>query len=413
MIPLIKKTLKYFLYVTITLVALVNVFILLTGRYYLYSGIAKTYLRGKTGPSIYDLELFPVNKLKKSSEPYNFIFEKDPSLKLTKSDLEYHEKMDTKAFLIFQGDTLIYEKYWDEHHDKTVSNSFSAAKSVIGMLVGIAIEEGKINSVDDLAGDYIPEFKKNGREQITIRHLLTMSAGFDWIESGKNPLSEAAEGYYGTDLYGLVTRLRVIEKPGIKFNYQSGNTQILGFIIEKATGKSINEYAAEKLWIPLGARNDAFWSLDKEGGDEKAFCCMYATARDYALLGQLILNKGFYNGAQIVPEWYMQKMLETPYMTTKEKVPNMRYGWHTWVYKNRGNPVYYCRGLMGQYMIAIPNKNRVIVRLGTKRDSHYKIPENKLNDDKFRDLNNEKIGHTIDLYRYLEMSDKIISQIRN
>jgi len=413
MVPLIKKTLKYLIYVIITLVVLVNVFILLTGRYYLYSGIAKTYLRGKTGPSIYDLELFPVNKLQKSSKPHNFIFEKDPSLKLTKSDLEYHEKMDTKAFLIFQGDTLIYERYWDEHHDKTVSNSFSAAKSVIGMLVGIAIEEGKINSVDDLAGDYIPEFKKNGREQITIRHLLTMSAGFDWIESGKNPLSEAAEGYYGTDLYGLVTRLRVIEKPGIKFNYQSGNTQILGFIIEKATGKSINEYAAEKLWIPLGARNDAFWSLDKEGGDEKAFCCMYATARDYALLGQLILNKGFYNGAQIVPEWYMKKMLDTPYMTTKEKVPNMRYGWHTWVYKNRGNPVYYCRGLMGQYMIAIPHKNRVIVRLGTKRDSHYKIPENKLNDDKFRELNNEKIGHTIDLYRYLEMSDKIISQIRN
>ena len=413
MVPLIKKTLKYLIYVIITIVVLVNVFILLTGRYYLYSGITKTYLRGKTGPSIYDLELFPVNKLQKSSEPYNFIFEKDPSLKLTKSDLEYHEKMDTKAFLIFQGDTLIYEKYWDEHHDKTVSNSFSAAKSVIGMLVGIAIEEGKINSVDDLAGDYIPEFKKNGREQITIRHLLTMSAGFDWVESGKNPLSEAAEGYYGTDLYGLVTRLRVIEKPGIKFNYQSGNTQILGFIIEKATGKSINEYAAEKLWIPLGARNDAFWSLDKEGGDEKAFCCMYATARDYALLGQLILNKGFYNGAQIVPEWYMKKMLETPYMSTKEKVPNMRYGWHTWVYKNRGNPVYYCRGLMGQYMIAIPHKNRVIVRLGTKRDSHYKIPENKLKDDKFRELNNEKIGHTIDLYRYLEMSDKIISQIRN
>ena len=413
MVPLIKKTLKYLIYVIITLVVLVNVFILLTGRYYLYSGIAKTYLRGKTGPSIYDLGLFPVSKLQKSSEPYTFIFEQDPSVKLTKSDLEYHEKMDTKAFLIFQGDTLIYEKYWDEHHDKTVSNSFSAAKSVIGMLVGIAIEEGKINSVDDLAGDYIPEFKKNGREQITIRHLLTMSAGFDWVESGKNPLSEAAEGYYGTDLYGLVTRLRVIEKPGIKFNYQSGNTQILGFIIEKVTGKSINEYATDKIWIPLGARNDAFWSLDKEGGDEKAFCCMYATARDYALLGQLILNKGFYNGAQIVPEWYMKKMLETPYMTTKEKVPNMRYGWHTWVYKNRGNPVYYCRGLMGQYMIAIPHKNRVIVRLGTKRDSHYKIPENKLNDDKFRELNNEKIGHTIDLYRYLEMSDKIISQIRN
>ena len=85
------------------------------------------------------------------------------------------------------------------------------------MLIGIAIEEGKITSVDDLAGEYIPEFNKNGREKITIRHLLTMSAGFDWVESGKNPLSEAAEGYYGTDLYGLVTRLRVIDKPGLNF----------------------------------------------------------------------------------------------------------------------------------------------------------------------------------------------------
>lgn len=409
---MIKKTLKYFIYSIITLVVVVNVFILLTGRYYLYSGIAKTYLRGETGPSIYDLELFPVSKLKKSNKPYTFIVQKNPSVKLTKTDLEYHEEMDSKAFLIFQGDTLIYEKYWDEHSEKAVSNSFSAAKTVIGMLVGIAIEEGKINSVDDLAGKYIPEFNKNGREKITIRHLLTMSAGFDWVESGKNPLSEAAEGYYGTDLYGLVTRLRVIEKPGVKFNYQSGNSQILGFIIENATGKSINEYAEEKLWGPLGARDNAFWSLDKEGGDEKAFCCMYATARDYALLGQLILNNGFYNGSQIIPRWYMEKMLETPKMRTKENVPNMRYGWHTWIYKNKGNPIYYCRGLKGQYMISIPSENRVIVRLGTKRDAHYKIPDSKLKDKEYRKRNNEKIGHTIDLYRYIDMSDRIVSQIR-
>lgn len=237
---------------------IVNLFILLSGRYYLYSGIAKTYLRGKLGPTIYDLELFPVNTIKKSNQPYHFIVEKDASVKLTKTDLDYHQKMDTKAFLIFQGDTLVYEKYFDEHTQNQVSNSFSAAKSVIGMLIGIAIEEGKITSVEDLAGKYIPEFNKNGREKITIRHLLTMSAGFDWVESGKNPLSEAAEGYYGTDLYGLVTRLRVIDKPGVNFNYQSGNTQILGFILEKATGKSINQYTEEKLWIPMGARNDAF-----------------------------------------------------------------------------------------------------------------------------------------------------------
>ena len=139
---------------------------------------------------------------------------------------------------------------------------------------------------------------------------------------------------------------------------------------------------------------------------------MYATARDYALLGQLLLHNGFYNGKQIVPKWYMDKMLETPSMKTKENVPNMRYGWHTWVYKNKGNPIYYCRGLMGQYMIAIPNKNRVIVRLGSKRDSHYEIPPSRINDKGFRQQNDEKIGHTIDLYRYLNMADKIVSQIR-
>ena len=408
---MLKRIVKYLLYTLFTIIIVVNLFILLTGRYYLYSGIAKTYLVGKTGPTIYDLDIFPVNTIKKSKTPHQFVVNKNPKVKLNKSDLAYHEEFDSKAFLVFQGDTLIYEKYWDEHSMGQVSNSFSAAKTVIGLLVGIAIEEGKITSVDDYAGKYIPEFNKSGREQITIRHLLTMSAGFDWIESGKNPLSEAAEGYYTSDLYGLVTRLRVIEKPGVNFNYQSGNSQILAFIIERATGKSIDEYTEEKLWKPLGAGSNAFWSLDEKKGNEKAFCCMYATARDYALIGQLILNKGHWNSHQLVPKWYMDQMVETPKMKTKEKVPNMRYGWHIWVYKNQGNPVYYCRGLMGQYILAIPHKNRVIVRLGTKRDAHYAIPENKMNDVAYRSMNDEKYGHTNDLYRYLIMSDNIVAQM--
>jgi len=408
---LIRKILKYLVYSIFTIIVLVNVFILLTGRYYLYSGIVKTYFVGKTGPGIYDLDVFPVNTIKKSKSPYQFVIAKNKSkLALSKTDLDYHAQFDSKAFLVFQGDTLIFEKYWDEHNVNQVSNSFSAAKTVIGLLIGIAIEEGKIQSVDDYAGKYIPEFNKNGREKITIRHLLTMSAGFDWLESGSNPLSEAAEGYYGRDLFALVTRLRVVETPGQKFNYQSGNSQILGFILERATGKSLHQYTEEKLWQPLGAGSNAFWSLDKENGDEKAFCCLYATARDFALIGQLILNKGKWNNKQVVPIWFMEKMVKTPKMSTKEGVKNMRYGWHIWIYKNHGNPVYYCRGLMGQYMIAIPNKNRVIVRLGAKRDVHYSIPKNRLNDRAYRKENNEKYGHTLDLYRYLDMAERIVAQ---
>ena len=137
---------------------------------------------------------------------------------------------------------------------------------------------------------------------------------------------------------------------------------------------------------------------------------MYATARDYALLGQLILNNGFWNNKQVVPIWFMNEMVKTPKMSTKEGVKNMRYGWHIWIYKNQGDDVYYCRGLKGQYMIAIPSKNRVIVRLGTKRDAHYSIPKNRLNDKEYRRLNDEKYGHTKDLYRYLDMAESIVAQ---
>ena len=135
---MIRKILKYLVYSIFTIIVLVNVFILLTGRYYLYSGIVKTYFVGKTGPGIYDLDVFPVNTIKKSKSPYQFVIAKNKSkLALSKTDLDYHAQFDSKAFLVFQGDTLIFEKYWDEHNVNQVSNSFSAGKTVIGLLVGI------------------------------------------------------------------------------------------------------------------------------------------------------------------------------------------------------------------------------------------------------------------------------------
>ena len=213
----------------------VNIFILLSGRFYLYSGISKTYLIGKTGPGIYDLDVFPVNTIEKSTEPNKIKVKSGDNVVLTESEEAYLGSIDTRALLIFENDTLLHEQYWGDHSESQVSNSFSASKTVIGLLIGIAIEEGKIPSVDEPVSTYLPEFLTNGRDILTIRHLLLMSAGFDWEESGKNPLSEAAEGYYGSDLYGLVTRLKMVEEPGKRFHYQSGNSQILGFILEKAT----------------------------------------------------------------------------------------------------------------------------------------------------------------------------------
>ena len=118
---------------------------------------------------------------------------------------------------MYKGDSLIYEEYWDQHNKGQVSNSFSVAKTLVALLIGIAVDEGKIKSLDEPVANYIKEFKEGGREKITIRQLLQMSSGLDWEESGKNPLSDNAESYYGTDLYGLVTRQRIITNPGSEF----------------------------------------------------------------------------------------------------------------------------------------------------------------------------------------------------
>ena len=409
---MVKKFFKYTAYIFGAIILIVNLFIVLSGRFYLYSGITKTYLIGKMGPGIYDLDVFPVNAIPKSSAPVQIIKDAAKKTKLTGAENQYLKSIETKAFLVLDNDTIVHEEYWGDHTIDEVSNSFSASKTVISLLIGIAIDEGKIQNVDEPVCNYIPEFKTNGREGLTIRHLLMMSAGFDWVESGKNPLSEAAEGYYTSDLYGLVTRLRIIETPGKRFHYQSGNTQILGFILEKATGLTLTDYMYQKIWEPIGASSQAFWSLDKESGDEKSFCCLYATARDFSRLGTLILHDGKLNGKQIIPIWYLNEMIKTSSMNTDDGVENMRYGWHIWVYKNQGKPIHYFRGLKGQYIIVVPHLNRVIVRLGEKRGGHYKIPEKEIKNTSYRSINDERLGHTVDLFEYLNIANRIVSQSR-
>jgi len=384
----------------------VNIFILLSGRFYLYKGIYYTYLQGETSPTIYDLDKFynATVQAPKKSEPWNFKLKKDEQL--SKEDLKYMDTWKTSSLLIVKNDQVIYERYWDEHHPETVSNSFSAAKTVVSILIGIALEEGNIKSLDEPVYKYIPEFTGKGKEKITIRHLLAMSSGLDWTESGKNPLSENAESYYGWDLRGLVTRQHVERAPGKEFIYQSGNSQLLAIILEKATGKDLAQYASEKLWKPIGAESDAFWSLDKKNGAEKAFCCLYSTTRDFARIGKVLANQGKWKDKQVIPTSYFYEMVKNPMMSTEEGVPNTRYGLHIWTYVSNGNQVYYCRGIKGQYIIAIPDEQLIIVRTGHKRapDTDPKIL--KTANTK---ANQEKIGHPSDLFEYIRMGREVAS----
>ena len=395
----------------LALIITLNLFILLSGKFYIYKGIANTYLIGKTGPTIYDLHLSPYSRVQSAKVPLkNVKSERFNQFKLPPKYSALIKEFETKAFLVLKDDTMIYENYWGGHTEETVSNSFSVAKTLVAILVGIAIEDGYINSLDDPVSLYLREFSEKGKREITIRHLLAMTSGLDWEESGKNPFSDNAESYYGSDLRRLVLGQSMETTPGKSFNYQSGNSQLLGYIVEAATETDLSEYAESEVWQKIGAEHDAYWSLDKELGDEKAFCCMYATARDYAKLGKLLSNKGLSNNEQIIPSWYYDEMVSPQELLTKDGISNYRYGLHIWTYLDPEGQVNYCRGINGQYVITIPSENLVIIRLGSKKTPLVRISKENLQNTDYIEKIKFQVGHSYGLFEYILLGKLISSE---
>ncbi len=314
--------------------------------------------------------------------------------RLTKADEHYLDSLHTTAFAVIQRDSLVFESYRDGWNDTLTSNIYSATKTIVGLLAGIALDEGKIHSLDDPVSRYIPIYTKGMQADVTIRHLLTMSAGMAWDEAYSSLFSVTTHGYYGNDLYDLVTCLEVSEKPGVQYSYRSGETQLLAFVIEAATGQTLSNYAEAKLWKPMQAERDAYWLLDKEGGDEKAFCCFHTTARDVARFGHLLLNHGRWHGRQLVSEAYMDELMRpASYLKNQWGEDSLNYyGFQTWILEHRGMRCPYMRGMLGQYVIAIPEHDAIIVRLGRKRHDVY---------------NREM---TIDITRYMDMALKILGE---
>ncbi|NDF59701.1 MAG: class C beta-lactamase-related serine hydrolase [Crocinitomicaceae bacterium] len=404
---ILKKLLKGLLLFFVGIIILLNLVIVFTGRWYLYSGIYNTYLQGKTGPGIFDKEVFYSATLHRSKTPKSWI-KKEASKQLTSNESKYLENLEISSLLILHGDTIVLEKYWGDHNEESVSNSFSAAKTFVALLIGCALDEGKIKSLDEPIANYLPAFNKGEKKKITIKHLLWMSSGLDWSESGKNPFSDNAASYYGTDLKTLVNDQEVVRKPGELFLYQSGNSQLLGFIVEKATGTKLTKYAEQKIWSKINAENNAFWSLDKKNGDEKSFCCLYSSTRDFARLGKLIGNFGKWNGEQIISEKYMRELTQPAPLYTEDGIRNYRYGYHTWMYLGGTTPVYYCRGILGQYIISIPSENIVIVRTGFKRAKDIKLSKVEVDKEAFIKKYKYKIGHPADLFMYLRIAKRLI-----
>jgi CubicO group peptidase (beta-lactamase class C family) len=286
---------------------------------------------------------------------------------------DYLGSSGTAAFLVARDDELLYEKYFNGYDERSVNTSFSMAKSFASALVGIAIEEGHIKSVEEPITTYLPELLVRDERfgSITIRHLLTMTSGIKYEEGGTLPWGEEADDtktYYATDLRELaLENCRVEEKPGEYFEYNNYNPLLVGMILERATGMPVARYLQEKLWKPLGMEADGSWSLDStQGGFEKMESGLNARARDFARFGMLFAKEGSWEGEQLIPRRWVEESTRAD--TTTD--PSLDYQYFWWVDTPDGKNHFSARGNYGQYIYVAPEKDLVIVRLGKEEGEH-------------------------------------------
>ncbi|TCO04965.1 serine hydrolase domain-containing protein [Natronoflexus pectinivorans] len=329
-------------------------------------------------PGIYDYEIFP-NRTIETNAPQPWPASSLYGIPIFSDEQKDSvELMKTTAFLVISNDSLIFEYYADDDDKTSISNSFSVAKSIIGLLIGAAIDDGYIKNLHLPIEELLPDYTNLHGQGLTLEHLLTMSSGTDWDEAYSSAFSITTKAYYGNDLNALMHRITVTDSPGSTFNYRSGDTQLLATILTRVTGMTVSQYASQKLWQPMGAETPALWSIDREHGMEKAYCCFNSNARDFARIGQLILNNGNWKGNQIIPEKYIQKSI-TPASHLKDRDGNLVdfYGYQWWIMQYNGEKIPYARGILGQYIFIVPSINTIIVRLGHER-SEIRIEEHPI-----------------------------------
>jgi CubicO group peptidase (beta-lactamase class C family) len=355
-----KKFIRAFVAVLLLIIVVFTAYAFMSGRTYLFEAVWYNFA------DIDDYKKFSNNTVVTGEPqpwPLSADYNKNPLPVKLKKMLE---ELETVAVLAIKNDSILYEFYWDGYSDSSLSGSFSVAKSITGLLIGAAVKEGKIRSLAEPVGNYLPEFRNGEKAKVRIVDLLTMSSGSNWEEAYANPFSVTTEIYYGHNAYKAATGVSIVREPGTLHHYKSGDTQLLGLILEKATGKSLSAYASEKLWQPMGAEHAALWSTDEIGGNEKAYCCFNSNARDFARLGKLMLDSGRWKGNEIIPMDYYQHSIKPCMIPDVTGQPCNYYGYQWWIIPSRPE-IFYARGILGQYVIVIPSKKTILVRLGKKR----------------------------------------------
>jgi CubicO group peptidase (beta-lactamase class C family) len=275
---------------------------------------------------------------------------------------EYLARNGTVAFLIVKNDRLLFERYYNGYEHASICTSFSTAKSFVSALIGIAVFERLIGSLDDPITAYLSDLTGRHWPAITVRHLVGMTSGLAYGERGFLPWSDQPRIYYGLDVRALARRARPQEPPGRRFHYNNYNLVLFGMILERVTGGTVSAYLQEKIWKPLGMESPASWSLDsRRSGMEKMESGLNARAVDFAKFGRLYLRRGASNGRQVVPEsWVVESTTVAP----DARWTNYKYLW--WIPRS-GKGRFMAVGNLAQFIFVAPDRDCVIVRLGRGR----------------------------------------------
>ncbi len=343
---------------------------------------------------VMDYQKFPARGIANAAPLFNFAQDPSPELfqtieygnqgRVQQADFEeLLRATQTTAFIVIQDDNILHEGYYNGYTRDSVVTSFSMAKSFGSALIGIAIDEGYIGSVQDPVIKYIPELRGRGLDELTIRHLLTMSSGIEYTEDEgmfvlQKPFSGDALTYYYPDLRDLALDVQPSGDPiGSYYHYNNYHPLLLGMILERTTHRPVAEYLEEKIWQQLGMEYPASWSLDsEEAGFEKMESGINGRAIDFARFGRLYLNNGNWNGKQIVSEeWVRESTSPDPTdsrpwhvdQAFKENGGNNNgyYGYMWWGRtKGEGKYNFYARGHLGQIIAVSHEKRAVVVRFG-------------------------------------------------
>lgn len=351
----LKNFFKGFLF----FIVLIVIALYITDYEYILKGVRVVYLTGHTTAYIDDHPNFE-NAIIQNDTPQTWPKHIDyNTLKPTEELITTNEELGTVAYLIIKNDSLIYERYNEGFGPDSKTNSFSMAKSITSALLGKAIIDGYITSLDQPISDFFTSFKG---ASTTVGDLSSMASGLDWEESYTSPFSVTARAYYDDNLAETILNQKVVEEPGKSFKYLSGNTQLLGMIIQKATGKPLAQYLSESFWKPMGMEQDALWQVDDKNNKlVKTYCCIASNARDFARFGKLYKDYGIWGGKQLLDSTFVRNSIRPRFPKDQE------YGYGFWLSNYRDRDTFVMRGILGQYVITIPEDQLIIVRLGHQR----------------------------------------------